>query len=67
MKDLIEALTIFLKYKNDDYPTHCYNEIFNVDIDASLVSLDDVRRLEELSFYIDEDDNTFSSARFGSC
>ena len=38
MKDLIEALNIFLKYGNPKYPTHCEHDIMYVSIDPELVS-----------------------------
>ena len=67
MKDLIKALQILLKYGNPANPTHCERDILNVDIDAELVSQEDKKRLDELGFFVDEDDNTFSSFRYGSC
>lgn len=30
MKDLIEALTIFQKYKDVDYPTHCEHDVLYI-------------------------------------
>ena len=65
MKDLIEALTILLRYGNPEYPTHCeHDELFICDIDAAHVSAADKARLEELGFH--EHDGGFRSYRFGS-
>lgn len=67
MKKLIEALTIFAKYIGDkDYPTHCEHDNLHVACDPELVSKEDTETLETLSFYPDENDG-FSSSRFGSC
>jgi hypothetical protein len=57
MKDLIEALTIFAKYKNHDNPTHCeHDELMVVDIGFHEVSPEDRARLDELGFIWSEDD-----------
>jgi len=68
MSDLIEALQIFVKYKNDFSPIYCEHDILHIFISPSLVSKEDIKRLEELSFkpYY-EDDDCFYSLRFGSC
>jgi hypothetical protein len=66
VKDLIEALTIFLKYGNPDEPTHCEHDELFVAIDPSVVSDEDKVRLEELSF-TPNSVGGFSSHRFGSC
>lgn len=64
MKDLIEALQIFLKYGNPDYPTHCEHDTMYVMIDQELVSDEDKTRLDELGF--SEGDNNFYSYQYGS-
>ncbi len=65
MKQLIEALTILLKYGNPSYPTHCeHDELWICGIDSSLVSAEDKAKLDELGFF--EDDGGFKSFRFGS-
>lgn len=69
VKDLIEALTIFLKYGNPEHPTHCeHDELTICGIDPALVSDEDKKRLEELSFLHDDDwvEDCFISYRFGS-
>lgn len=69
MKDLIEALTILLKYGDPYNPTHCeYDELtINSTINPESVSDEDKARLDELSFYVDEEGEYFKSFRFGSC
>ncbi len=67
MKDLIEALNIFLKYGNDRNPTWCEHDCLYVAVDPGKVSEEDKARLEELSFHADEMHEDFSSHRFGSC
>ena len=65
MKELIEALQIFLKYGNPDYPTHCeHDELWICGIDPEDVSKEDKRKLDELGFF--EDDGDFKSFKYGS-
>lgn len=76
MKDLIEALTIFMKYEARDL-INCSHDELAVCIDPSTVSAEDRARLKELSFHCrDEDEDGkpcepqseyFYSFRFGSC
>jgi hypothetical protein len=67
MKDLIEALQIFLKYDNPSYPTHCEHDILHISssITSSDVTKEDIEKLEELGFLIDEE-GYFYSYKFGS-
>jgi hypothetical protein len=65
MKDLIEALQIFLKYGNPYSPTHCEHDVLTVMIDFDKVSQEDKVKLEELSFK-ENDYGCFMSYRFGS-
>lgn len=65
MKDLIEAFTIFSKYSDSKYPTHCEHDELMVMVDPSTVSPEDLKRLEELGFNAKSD--MFYSFRFGSC
>jgi hypothetical protein len=66
MKDLIEALTIFLKYGNPEWPTHCEHDVMTVCISPELVSEEDRERLDELGFFVNEEDDDFKSYKFGS-
>jgi hypothetical protein len=70
VKDLIEALTIFLKYADKYAPTHCEHDVLIVyHIHPDDVSSDDKARLEELGFHAGEQfgEEVFYSFRFGSC
>lgn len=67
MEQLIEALTIFLKYGNPYYPTHCeHDTLWICGINPDEVSDYDKTVLDSLGFFVDEDDNCFKSFRFGS-
>jgi hypothetical protein len=72
MKDLIEALQIFLKYADKYAPTHCEHDVLTIGhIDPDDVSQADRMRLEELGFHVGDPhgggDECFYSFRFGSC
>lgn len=69
MKDLIEALTILLKYGNPERPTHCeHDELLICGIDPKKVSRADKKRLDELSFHVTNQysEKQFMSFRFGA-
>lgn len=67
MSDLIEALTIFLKYGNPRNPTHCEHDTLSVmEIDPDDVTAKDRARLDELGFFVSEADGCFQSFRYGS-
>jgi DNA-binding protein YbaB len=63
MKDLIEALNIFLKYTEEVYPT-CEHDVLYVQVNPNLVTMEDKNRLHELGF--EPGDNCFESFKFGS-
>lgn len=66
MNDLIEALQIFLKYGNPEFPTHCEHDELSIHVVAPEdVSAEDIATLDGLGFFVDDDH--FSSFRFGSC
>jgi len=69
MKELIEALKIFMKYKDMSYPIHCERDVLYVRYNKKEleISEQDVKRLDELGFFWDEDQQCFQSFRFGSC
>ena len=67
MKDLIEALNIFLKYTQAENPTNCSHDVLWVDVDETKVSKEDKKRLDKLGFFISSEDGGFMSFRFGSC
>ncbi len=64
MKDLIEALTIFSKYIDTDYPTGSEHEVLYVYCDPKLVSVEDTKKLARLGF--EPTSRAFASVRFGS-
>lgn len=73
MYDVIEALTIFLKYVDKDsyqdkYPFHCEHDILYINFPLSPESLseEDVSRLYDLGIDWNSTDG-FHSYRFGSC
>ncbi len=67
MENLIKALQIFLKYGNPPFPTHCEHDVLTIiDIDPSKVSERDKEQLNDLGFFINEDEECFQSYRFGS-
>jgi hypothetical protein len=70
MKDLIAALTIFLKYKNERYPTCCeHDRLMVVGISEEEVSDEDKATLKELGFIWSsggECEDCWVSFRFGS-
>jgi len=67
MKNLIEALTIFSKYTNSNYPTSCEHDILYVQVDPAEVTYDDKTKLNDLGFHADIDNHNFYSYTFGSC
>lgn len=73
MEQLVEALRIFLKYGNPDYPTHCEHDIlYIVGIDPKVVSEEDKNRLKELGFTTGSEEGSetdykqFYSFKYGS-
>ena len=66
MDRLIEALQIFLKYDNPRLPTHCEHDVLTVCVDPALVPNDDIARLDDLGFHVDEEEECFYSFEFGS-
>lgn len=67
MKDLVEALSIFQKYKDLQWPTHCEHDVLYImGVTRDEVSGEDQGRLEELGFLWSESDDCWESFRFGS-
>lgn len=66
MDDLIKALTIFRKYGNPQWPTHCEHDVMYVCIHPAEVSPQDIRELDDLGFFVDSDEEGFMSYKFGS-
>lgn len=67
MENLIKALQIFLKYGNPAYPTHCEHDVLTiVGINPADVSDADKAELDELGFFVDDEEECFQSFRYGS-
>ena len=67
MDDLIEALTIFRKYKNEDNPTHCnHDELWIMGVGKDDLTDEDHKRVSELGFHWSSNDDVWKSFRFGS-
>jgi hypothetical protein len=67
MNELIEALQIFAKYTDTKWPTHCEHDVLWIcGVEPDKVTEEDKKRLDELGFFIDEEDNYFKSFHFGS-
>lgn len=67
MSDLIEALLIFKKYKDIEWPTNCSHDVFAImDVTQEEVHDKDKARLYDLGFLWSDDDECWISFRFGS-
>lgn len=66
MEQLIEALQIFLKYSNEDYPTGCEHDVLYIYVDPDVVTEEDKQRLEELGFSPADFGGAFESTKYGS-
>jgi hypothetical protein len=68
MDQLIEALTIFQKYKNLRNPTNCSHDTLAImGVTQEEVSAEDQAKLEELGFFWSESEGGYwMSFRFGS-
>lgn len=71
MNDLIEALNIVRPYMTSygvQYPTGADHDALYLNVDADVISSEDLARLKELSFSPNEDyAGALTSYRFGSC
>ncbi len=68
MKKLIEALTIFLKYRDEVYPTHCEHDVLCVvGIAEDAISEEDQKKLDELGgWFWNTEYDCWASYEFGS-
>lgn len=65
MEKLIEALKIFLKYKNLSHPTHCEHDVLTImGVREDEVSEEDKAKLDDLGFFWGE--GAWQSYRYGS-
>jgi hypothetical protein len=67
MKDLYEAIGIFLKYSDEQFPSWCTYDELHICVEPEKISLKDIEKLEKLSFTPDDSGEGFYSFRFGSC
>jgi hypothetical protein len=67
MSDLIAALLIFQKYKNERWPTHCeHDELMIVGVTLEEVSEEDASKLRDFGFLWSDSEEYWYSHRFGS-
>lgn len=66
MNELIEALTILSKYCDSPTPTHCEHDVLYVMVDPENVSDEDKKRLDELHFVCNYEEEYVCSYYFGS-
>jgi hypothetical protein len=67
MDKLIQALEIFKKYQNLEWPTHCEHDVMLVvGIEQNEVSEEDTQKLNELGFIWMQEYECFGSYRYGS-
>lgn len=67
MKELIEALQIFLKYKDEKRPTHCeHDTLYIMGVTKEEVSKEDFLRLNQLGFIYSDSEHAWISFRYGS-
>lgn len=59
MNQLLEAITIFSKYKFGDYDYGAEHDQLFIYVDPETVSEEDIARLEELSFHVDKSSECF--------
>lgn len=65
--EIIEAMQIFQKYGEVQFPFYCSHDKLTVCVDPAAVSEVDTARLEELGFHTDTSEDCFYSFRYGSC
>jgi len=67
MEDLIKALQIFLKYKNEYSPTHCEHDVMMIAaVTKEMVSEEDRKVLDKLGFHWSSEYDCWISYRFGA-
>lgn len=65
--DLIQGIAILAQHPaNDISPFHCEHDTLTVCADPAKFTEKEIRRLDELGFVVDEDEECFTSFRFGS-
>jgi len=67
MENLSEAIKIFMKYKNEKWPTNCSHDVLAImAVEQEEVSGEDTKRLDELGFFWSEEYDCFISFHYGS-
>jgi len=67
MSNLIQALVIFMSYKNVQFPTHCeHDTLMVVGISQEEVSDEHIAQLEKLHFRWNDEYDCWSSSFYGS-
>ena len=68
MDDLIKALQIIRKYTDDiRNPTNCAHDTLYLCVDPGLIPDKEIQILDDLGFFVSEENECFISYRFGSC
>lgn len=68
MKNLIEALNIFLSHGDIKYPINCSHEEMAIcGYDIYSFSKEEITRLKELGFEYNDEEEYFYSFLYGSC
>jgi hypothetical protein len=67
MDKLIQALQIFLKYGNPQWPTHCEHDVLLImGYQEDEISEEDKKTLYDLGFSWNAEYDSFASYRYGS-
>lgn len=67
MENLIKALQIFLKYRNEKWPTHCEHDIMLISsVTEEEVSEEDQSQLKDLGFHWNSEYDCWASYHYGS-
>lgn len=66
MDDLIQALTIFKKYHNEKWPTHCEHDILMImAVGEQEMNEEDTQEVEKLGFHWSSEYDCWVSYKFG--
>ena len=67
IEELLEAIKIFLKYDEGQYPINADHDIIYFYVDPNKVCESDHIRLEELGFDVHQEFDCYYSYKYGSC
>lgn len=67
MENFINAMQIFLKKENKEYPFYCTHDLMTVCYNPKDFSKEEIKELEDLGFNVDEYQECFTSYCYGSC